>query len=125
MDDTIYPTHTAFDDALEIIIWLMQHGGREDVKSGRLLIVHAIICPYGLDISQAWIERDGKIVIFTGILRGEKVMINVDRDEYYINSKVRDVTRYTLFEAYAEELRTGHYGPWLEKYRVLCNDIKK
>lgn len=120
----IYPTHQCFDDALENLIFIMKRDGRDIVKEGRLLIVHGIIEPEGKEISHAWLERDGKTVIFTGILNGERFMVVGDLDEYYAKAKVKDTTKYTLFEAYAEELRTGHYGPWVERYRAICPDIK-
>lgn len=118
----IYPTHECFDDALENLIYIMKKEGTGIVKRGGLLIVHGIISPDGKDIAHAWLEREGKIVYFSGIYSGKKVLVSCALDEYYKNSVVKETTKYTLFQAYAEEIRTGHYGPWVERYKALCND---
>lgn len=115
----VLPTHECFDDAISNLIWIMEQDGREVAMRGHLLIVHAIICPDGEDIAHAWLERDGKIVIFSGIIEGEKVLVQCDLAEYYEQSIVKESTKYTLFEAYAEEVRHGHYGPWVPRYRAL------
>lgn len=119
----LYPTHTCFDDAIENLIWLMRERGREGVKRGEILITHAIIAPDGEDLAHAWIEDD-KSVWFSGLLNGQKVTVEADRREYFMNSKCSFFIRYTLFEAYAEEKRTGHYGPWHERIRALCPHVK-
>ena len=120
-ETTIYPTHECFDDALTNLIHIMQRDGREIVLRGDLLIVHGIIAPDGEDLAHAWLERDGKVVIFSGILKGDKTMFECDLSEYYKESVVKETTKYTLLQAFAEETRTGHYGPWVERYRALSN----
>ena len=34
--------------------------------------------------------------------------------------RVVDRTRYTVSDAWRENYRTGHYGPWKLKYQRLC-----
>ena len=117
----IYPTHTCFDDALENLIFLMKRDGRDAVLRGELQIVHAIIAPEDEDIGHAWVENSTSIW-FTGILKGERLMVEVDRDEYLQNVKWKLIRKYTLWDAYAEEKRTGHYGPWDPRIIALCAD---
>jgi hypothetical protein len=118
---TIYPTFSCFDDAISNLVYLMKRDGGEPVRKGDVLIVHGIICPDGKDLSHGWLEYDGNVIV-SGMLHGEKVMITADRSEYYEQSVVKDTTKYTLFEAYREEKRHGHFGPWVERYRALCRD---
>jgi len=121
----ILPTHSCFDDALANLIYLMKREGIAPIRTGRLLIVHGIIAPYGEDIAHAWLERDGKTVIFSGVIEGQRAMIEAELQSYYADSHVKESTKYTLFEAYAAELKSGHFGPWVEKYRQLCPDVQK
>lgn len=123
-ETTIYPTHECFDDAVTNLIYLMKRDGKEPVARGDLRIVHAIIAPDGADMAHAWLER-GESVFFSGFVEGEKVLVECDRAAYYKNSVVKDSTKYTLFEAYESEVRCGHFGPWVERYRVLCSDEQK
>lgn len=116
-DMTIYPTHTCFDDAIANLIRLMKQHGREQVRAGEILIVHAIIAPEGVDMAHAWLERGGKTVIFSGFYEGDEIMAEADRDEYYAGAKIQYVVKYTLFEAYDAEQRAGHYGPWDDRIR--------
>lgn len=121
----IHPTHSAFDDAIELLIWIMEKKpeGRAQVGSGDIRIVHAIFAPEGVKLNHAWLER-GESVIFMGLIDGEKVVVTADRTEYYSKSHVTKTVRYTIFEAYAEEKKTGHYGPWDPEIRTLCGDVK-
>ena len=113
---TIYPTNECFDDAIANLIHMMERGRRFDVASGLIKIVHAIIEPHGEKLSHAWLE-DLDLVFFSGFIDGEKCLVECAREEYYEQSKISHVVRYTLFEAYAEEKKHGHYGPWDEKIR--------
>ena len=121
----IYPTHTCFDDAVQIMADLVREN-RETLNSNRFVIVHAIVAPEGKESSHAWVEDTEKnLVIFMGLLNGDRMSFSVDLGEYYLKMNVRDFTKYTIAECIAEEKKTGQersYGPWKEKYRELCGD---
>ncbi len=119
----LHPTHTCFDDALTNLIFIMKRYGTKPVRTGEVIIVHAIIAPDGEDIGHAWIETPTS-VFFTSIMKGERVLVEANKIEYLARSNWKYVRKYTLFEAYAEELRSGHYGPWDAKIRELCPDIR-
>lgn len=99
--------------------------GRQLVGSGQVLVVHGIIAPYGYDMAHGWLEREGKAVIFTGILQGQRAMITAELESWYVDSKVKLTKKYTIFEAHAEEIRTGHFGPWVPEIRRLCPDVER
>ncbi len=61
-------------------------------------------------------------VFFSGIVEGEKVMVEVDLVEYYRKSHIKVLRRYSMWDAYAEEQRTGRYGPWDPRIQVFVND---
>jgi hypothetical protein len=115
----LHPTHTCFDDAVENLIYLMERDGRHIVKDAR--IVHAVIAPDGEEMSHAWLEYRGE-VYFTAVKDGRRVLVVAGIAEYEAKSKIKHVTKYTLWEAYEEEKRTGHYGPWDPQYRALCGN---
>ncbi len=115
----ILPTHTCFDDAIQNLIFLMESRGRH--IAGRMKVVHAIIEPEGAPLSHAWIELDRR-VFFSGILKGETVMVETDLAEYYRQSRIKVLRRYSIWAAYAEEQRTGRYGPWDPRIQVFVND---
>jgi hypothetical protein len=118
----IYPTGTCFDDAIANLTYLMKREGVSRVKNGEFRIVHAIIHPKEEKeaLAHAWIESPTS-VYFSGIVDGEKILVEVNRTEYYLNANVKKAVSYTLFEAYEEEMRRGHYGPWDEEIRPLCS----
>jgi len=114
-ENTIYPTYECFNDALEFLL----------LHSGRLMLVHGI-CLYpddGHKYAHAWVEQDGRFVIFAGIHLGKHKYFAALRAEYYTDAKVQEATKYTPREAAMENLRSGHYGPWLEKYKRLCREV--
>ena len=119
----IQPTHEAFDDALDYLAVLVE-ADRTLVDSGSLFLVHAIaLVPDGPNagkpFSHAWVEL-GEKVCLGGLLDGVRVFYSVPLAEFYEKMRVQESTRYTVREAVAENYRTNHYGPWLEKYRALC-----
>jgi hypothetical protein len=118
----IYPTHRCFDDALDFVTERM----KEDPKGleNKLLVVHGIVLmPSGPDegepYAHAWVE-EGSLVWQGGILDGERVYWSVEWSEFRDELRVQEATRYTLRQAYMENQRTNHYGPWLAKYEALC-----
>jgi hypothetical protein len=55
-----------------------------------------------------------------GIYESERIFYAQDRAEFFKRMRVQESTRYTVREAVAENYRTNHYGPWVEKYAALC-----
>lgn len=123
----IYPTHSCFDDCNENLIKLMKYeeNARDLIRTGAVLVVHGIIAPYGYDMAHGWLELKGQSVIFTGIFQGDRVMITAELASWYAESKIKLTKKYTIFEARLEELRTGHFGPWVPEIRRLCPDVAK
>lgn len=119
---SIYPTHTCFDDAVGIMAIILNRNGIQVAE--QIKIVHAIIAPYGEKISHAWIEYKGR-AYFMGFIEGKKRRVMAPIAPYEAGLNIVHVTRYTIDEAVAEELRTGMKGPWVPEYRELCADIQK
>lgn len=119
---TIHPTHTCFDDALDYCGERFKEGAPEAHK---LILVHAIcLKPEGQPgagerFAHAWVEQ-GDECVDHGILDGERVRFTAERAEYYARLRPQDVTRYTMREAALMNIRHHTYGPWEERYSVLC-----
>lgn len=119
MNRFIYPTHKCFDDALDFLEELAR---QKNPALYRMRLVHGI-CLHpddGHEYAHAWVEQDGTCVIFSGILNGKFGYFAASIEEYYPDAKVQETTKYTPFEAWRENHRTNHYGPWIEKYQRLC-----
>jgi hypothetical protein len=124
---TILPTHHCFDDALE---YVEQRVIRDSSLAfdTRLVLAHGILLvPEGHHADRpfvhAWCEEteDGHSVVWdAGMLDGERVWFSVDRAEWTAAMRPQLVTRYTLREAWAENVRSGTYGPWCPEYLALC-----
>lgn len=113
----IFPTHSCFDDALDLAEALVMQDRRE---AGKLFVVHAIcLMPDGRPYAHAWLERED-CCLFVGVIEGREVPLEAAKDEFYVEYKVQESTRYTLREALAENVRTNHYGPWKPEYEALC-----
>lgn len=117
----LLPTHTCFDDALDLIAFRLQHR-RED--KDRLVLVHAIcLAPDGPHAGErfahAWVE-EGELAWQDGFLGGKRVTYGCDRHALAEGLRVQHVTRYTVQEASDENHRTGTYGPWVPEYQGLC-----
>jgi hypothetical protein len=116
----VLPTHHCFDDALDFIAARL---GR-DASARHLLLVHGIaLAPAGQHegepFAHAWVEEQG-VVWDSGILDGVPVHYSVERDDFYASLRIQCFTRYTVREAWLENHRSGHYGPWKDEYRALC-----
>ena len=123
-ETTIYPTHECFNDALEFLGELAKQQNPL-LHSGRLILVHGT-CLHpkdGHEYAHAWVEQDEKFVIFAGIHNGKHKYFAASRAEYYNDAKVQETTKYTPRQAAQENLRSGHYGPWLDKYKRLCREV--
>jgi len=122
MDKNIYPTHTCFDDALELIgIW------NSPERQPDLRLVHAICeAPTGERYAHAWVEdvRIGS-AYFGGIYQGEKVTVVAKADEYRAGLNIQEVKVYSVSEAIRLNHETNHFGPWEERFRALCGRDRK
>ena len=85
-----------------------------------MVLVHAI-CEMedGRKWTHAWVEDQAKgSAIFQGFFRGERILAAVDIPEYRREMRVLESKEYTIAEVVAENLRTGHLGPWERKSEV-------
>jgi hypothetical protein len=116
---TILPTHKCFDDAIDLLGDILKaHPDAADTDEFQL--VHAICSPGGDPFSHAWIESKGGIVFWYGIVEGDgRSLLITPAPEYRAQFKIIEEMRYTPRQAWEENKRTGHYGPWVEKYRQL------
>lgn len=125
---TLYPTHTCFDDAAEFLLGRANEL-RLEKTSNRLKLVHGILrAPDGILLSHAWVEEDGEVAWDHGKLHPscqEKVIVRYsNREDYYSKLAILECTRYSIEDAYSENKKYGTFGPWLDKYKVLCRDNK-
>lgn len=123
-DRQMLPTGTCFDDGLDLIVDLVSCNAREDLVAVRL--VHGIcLLPDGERYAHAWVEHlDRGTAVFCSILNGRRMYVETTIAEYDAHFKVQERTHYTVDEAWRENMRSGHYGPWLERYRELCKDLQ-
>lgn len=119
----IQPTGSCFDDANIIISSFIRD--KDPKWHDRLRLVHAIcIMPEtGKPYAHAWVELDGKGCIANGILNGEVMTYEVDRNEFYERMQVTETIVYTLRAAALAALRHGgHCGPWSKRIDALTRD---
>jgi hypothetical protein len=118
----IYPTHKCFDDALDYLDFIAKTEGRDSLE--RHTLVHGIVVSSknGIRYAHAWLEDGDGNIIQGGILKGEKIYYAMSPTEFAEFLRVEEYTRYTPRQAVAENHRTGHYGPWVEKYRLQCRN---
>lgn len=122
MNDTILPTHSCFDDALDFI----EHRIRADIRSADVLtLVHGICtAPDGESYAHAWVEERTTawlLVWDSGLLEGVQIYYSVSAAEFATARGVQETTRYSVREALYENHRTSMYGPWKPEYLALCN----
>lgn len=126
--ENLYPTGSCFDDTLKFLKPLMKEDNRL-VFSSKYLICHGILGGNNDPYAHAWVEEDGLWVWFSGLIQPEDkedmVFARVSKPEYYKALKVLDVTRYTIMEAYKEEIKRKHPAPWESKYINLCREFKR
>lgn len=120
--NTIFPTHTCFDDAKDFLEVFIE----KDPKNSRLYrIVHGI-CLFPVDqepFAHAWVEQiESRIVFDGGIYRGEKIVIEYEKEHFYKFFQVQDCTKYTRDEWFKLNYASFSYGPWEKKYLALCKD---
>jgi hypothetical protein len=121
---SILPTHTCFDDAIEIMEAIVKVD--PSICFGNdLLLVHAVgLKADGKRFSHAWLEMDG-MAIFRGIVDGKRMELSAPRRQYYHSLKLQQLTRYNCRQVRDENIKSGHFGPWIEPYISLCRDPDK
>lgn len=123
----IFPTHTCFDDALDLIAERLKGNPALARQPATVIaLVHGILlAPEGPHkdepFAHAWVE-EGDEVWNSGLLDGQRIYYALNRDEWYRLMRLQKATRYSLREAGRENRKSGHYGPWAEEYRELCGD---
>ncbi len=93
----LYPTHTCFDDALDLMCEILKTHP-DAANTDEFLLVHGICNPPSYQrFSHAWIETDhGKgVALFFGILDGKRQMLAESVAEYYKRLNVEETTKYT------------------------------
>lgn len=121
-DVSILPTRTCFDDSLDLIDKIVI--ANDHAFHPGLFLVHAICTmPNGELYAHAWVEFNDS-ALFVGILNGARETFKTAKTEFYEHYKPVDVTRYTVGQAMAQNMTSGHFGPWKRKYWDLCGNIK-
>ena len=80
--------------------------------------------PDGSPYAPAWVETYAGTAHFFGILNGERIRVTVDAKEYRRELKVQEFVEYTWREAWEENRKHENFGPWIEKYQLLCKNAK-
>lgn len=128
---TMTPTHRCFDDALDFIserVTLdpeLAHGVRLHLVHGILLApANTVGVAPGQPFAHAWVEEDVGLldcaVWDAGLVGGVRVYYSVSRKAFFEKMRPQDMTRYTVREAYEQNVRTNHFGPWRLDYVDLC-----
>jgi hypothetical protein len=136
MTARMLPTMQCFDDAVDYVMAMRQlrrqmTGQVMDESSRELLIVHALIpvtdplpvpgAPkLGSLYAHGWVEEDQTHVVQAGLLGGQRLYFKETIHEFYSKRPGADVTKYTLAEFRALNHLHNHFGPFEERYRVLC-----
>ena len=118
--ETLRPTGTCFDDALDLLQSYSIGSPVEHLTHLRL--VHGILTDeVGCEFSHAWVEDlDADEAIFCALRDEERIYVSVPRMEYRKGFRVREATSYTVEQAWNENAKSGHYGPWQDRYQSLC-----
>lgn len=120
----IRPTYTCFDDAIEFVI----EAQIDAAKWHEYTIVHGVCLappPSNVDYAHAWIERRGQAIqVMVDDAGNERFAMSLSVTEFREHWRVQHETRYTILEAARENLRTGHKGPWVDKYIAMQSQIE-
>jgi hypothetical protein len=124
---TLYPTHTCFDDSLDLVLALVRENP-DEVRKQNVFLVHGVcLLPDGTPYAHAWVEIDegGGITVLNAVLRdGMKVYGQFLKEQFYQTWRVEERIRYSLLEAYENCRQYDYSGPWEDRYRVLCRDYR-
>ena len=124
-NNTVYPTYSCFDDAMEFIDYVACEYNGEDTSM--ITLVHGLMTgDDGEPHSHAWVEDSStKTAIFAGLWKGEKIYFYSPIDEFRKSYRITYYTRYTIKEALMKNMEHLHFGPWEPKYVALCGDGDK
>lgn len=130
VDDAIYPTHTCFDDAVNLLADIAAHAPLELPK---YQLVHAI-CVFpegGYTLSgrqagelfgHAWVERftpQGPEVLQQGLWRGYRVTFGMPLSQLEKLLKPQRRWHYTAEELLRDATLANTPGPWEPEIRAL------
>jgi hypothetical protein len=124
--NTIKPTGTCFDDAIDFI--QIQVKDKNPAWRMRLKLGHGICLnenDNNAPFAHAWVELDGEEVIQDGWLGEERCTFSVSKEEFYKAYQVQEFTLYSLREMALENLIHGHFGPWKPEYHALTRNSNK
>jgi hypothetical protein len=129
---TIEPTHSSFDDAMEFFeMFDMDNAVVRADMVRTLRLVHGVcLSSEGIGYAHGWVEEavEGDPdratwpphVVWQGMMHeGRRAYFAVERDWFYSAYRVKHRTAYRMEQFAAMNLSSGHYGPWLAKYRAL------
>lgn len=114
---TLEPTHHCFDDAMDFMDYTVC---KHRIMEG-FWLVHGICENSGVRHAHAWVE-DADFAIFSGILDGKVIYVGTRKEDYYKAFGVTETTKYDPMQMLEQNLKSGHYGPWEEKYKELCKE---
>ena len=119
MPTEIRPTFHCFDDALDFIeLRVNEAPGLAQLTA--LILVHGIATsPAGEPYAHAWCEEDGQCWD-AGLVEGQRIFYSVSVAEFYAARQIHTTTRYTIREAFVQNVRSNHFGPWEQQYQALC-----
>jgi hypothetical protein len=120
-NNTVYPTHSCFDDAMEFIDYLAVEFKDESMP---IQLVHGLMKgDDGQLHAHAWVEESNMgLAVFAGIHRGQKTYFYTPVKDFYACYRITETTKYSIEEALQNNLRTIHFGPWEPKYVALQGD---
>lgn len=107
----VHPTHTCFDDALDIF----DHVPISD----NYVVVHGICNAPAGPFAHAWVEERGKIIWQGGILDGRRGYYAMSLGLFYMHFAITKTSRYSIKQAAYLNGASGHYGPWRDEYKQL------
>lgn len=129
----ILPTHTCFDDALDLLAAIAKDRYGAILNPGiekdfEFKLCHAIcVDPKGKQYAHAFVEDEKNDQVRSmGRVAGHDAIVEycADRKEYYDHFKVIKVWRYDLLEAYILNRMHENYGPWQLELLKLCKNYK-
>jgi hypothetical protein len=123
-DARIELTRRCFDDALDFIAMVVQ--GVPDAETrANYRVVHGLCKPTGREVvSHAWVEVSDAVVMGF-LVNGKRMFLAVAADDFARLYQPFDTTRYSIAQAVAENDRSGHYGPWVERYDQVATPHTK
>jgi hypothetical protein len=122
------PTNECFADAMEFLEYQAQafvvgqrlYGALARKHLARFKLVHAIcVAPSGNHWAHGWVEENDGTVWTAQLLEGKRVYCEANKRDFYTHLRVLHTRVYSCEEALQENMRTGHLGPWDQKFYGL------